>query len=163
MAAPALWFAVISLHIIAATAWIGGMLFLSLILAPLVRSRTATGESVALFRAAARRFRLVVWVAMATLLTTGPLLLLQRNVGWTDPSAWPQIVAVKLALVAVLLVLTLSHDLLLGPKVSQLGAIPDDARTAWEKMVIRTARWLPRLSLFLALAVVVAAVIVART
>jgi copper resistance protein D len=151
------------LHILAAISWIGGMIFLSLVLAPLVRSRHSTSEVVALFRSAARRFRLIVWVAITVLVTTGPLLLLQRNAMSTNPSAWPQILVVKLELVALLLVLTLSHDLLLGPKVSQLGVIPDVALTTWEKMLIRTARWLPRLSLLLALAVVAAAVVLART
>lgn len=79
------------------------------------------------------------------------------------PSAWPLVLMVKLGLVALLLVLTFSHDLLLGPRVSRLSEVPIPARKPEEQLLIRGARWLPRLSLLLALAVVAAAVILART
>lgn len=151
------------LHLLAAISWIGGMVFLSVVLAPLVRGRKAAPEFTALFRSAALRFRIVVWSAMAVLLTTGPLLLWQRGIPSTTPSLWPQVLMVKLGLVALLLVLTLSHDLLLGPMVSRLSAIPEVARTTGQQRLIQLARWLPRLSLLLALAVVVAAVDLARS
>jgi uncharacterized membrane protein len=157
------WFAVTALHILAAIAWIGGMMFLSLVLAPLVRSRKAAPEFMALFRSAALRFRLVVWTAMAVLLTTGPMLLAQRGIDMTNPATWPGIVTLKLALVSLLLFLTLLHDLLLGPRVSRVSAIPESQRTSGEQMVFKTARWLPRVSLLLALAVVIAAAVLARS
>ena len=62
------------IHLLAAIGCIGGMLFLSLVLAPLVRSRKAAPDFMALFRLAARRFRLFVWSAIVLLLSTGPLL-----------------------------------------------------------------------------------------
>lgn len=158
-----LWILAISLHILAAVAWIGGMVFLSFVLAPLVRSRNSTSEIVALFRSAALRFRLVVWGAMAVLLTTGPVLLSQRQIAITNPAAWPDILVVKLGLVAGLLLSTFLHDLFLGPKISQISAIPESRRTAWELTLVKTARWLPRLSLLIAVAVIVAAVMLART
>lgn len=151
------------LHLLAAISWIGGMVFLSVVLAPLVRGRKAAPEFTALFRSAALRFRIVVWTAMAVLLTTGSLLLRQRGIASTIPSLWPQILVVKLGLVALLLVLTFSHDLLLGPMVSRLSAVPEVARTSRQRRLIQLARWLPRLSLLLALAVVVAAVDLARS
>ena len=95
--------------------------------------------------------------AIGVLLITGPLLLSQRGIALTQPSSWPHIVRLKLALVGVLLVLTVLHDLVLGPRVSHAVAIPEASRTAWEHVVVRTARWLPRVSLLLALAVVIAA------
>ena len=51
------WFVAISLHILAAITWIGGMTFLSFVLAPLLRKGSATPDLMTLFRAAARRFR----------------------------------------------------------------------------------------------------------
>jgi len=59
--------------------------------------------------------------------------------------------------------LTFSHDVVLGPKVSQVSAIPVASRTAWEQTVVQTARWLPRLSLLVSLAVVVAAAVLAHS
>ncbi|MBS0165177.1 DUF4149 domain-containing protein [Nitrospira sp. CMX1] len=151
------------LHILAAVSWVGGMIFLSLVLAPLVRSRKAVPEFMALFRSAALRFRPIVWVAMVILLLTGPILLSLRGVAVVSPSAWPGIVMAKLALVALLLFLTLLHDLVLGPRVSRVSAIPESQRTAGEQVVFKTARWLPRLSLLIAMAVVIVAAMLARS
>ncbi len=153
----------VALHILAAVTWVGGMIFLSLVLAPLVRGRKAAPEFMALFRSAALRFRLLVWVAIAILLTTGPMLLAHRGISITQPSSWPALVTVKLMLVGLLLVLTLLHDLVLGPRVSRASAIPESQRTTGEQVVFKTARWLPRLSLFVALAVLWAATSLARS
>ena len=151
------------LHILAAVSWVGGMIFLSLVLAPLVRSRKAVPEFMALFRSAALRFRPIVWVAIAILVMTGPMLLSLRGVAVASPTSWPGIVIVKLTLVALLLLLTLLHDLVLGPQVSRVSAIPESQRTAGEQVVFKTARWLPRLSLLIALAVVMTAAMLARS
>jgi copper resistance protein D len=158
-----MYIVLVSLHTLAAITWVGGMMFLSLVLAPLVRSRKAAPEFMALFRSAALRFRIVAWAAIGVLLITGPMLLSQRGIALTLPSSWPHIVRLKLALVGVLLVLTVLHDLVLGPRISHAVAIPEASRTAWEHLVVRTARWLPRVSLLLALAVVGAAAVLARS
>lgn len=151
------------LHIFAAVSWVGGMIFLSLVLAPLVRGRKAAPEFMALFRSAALRFRPVVWVAMATLVMTGPMLLSHRGLNVMAPASWPGIVTVKLTLVALLLFLTLLHDLVFGPQVSRVSAIAKSQRTTGEQVIFKSARWLPRLSLLIALAVVVAAAMLARS
>jgi uncharacterized membrane protein len=151
------------LHVLAAVSWVGGMIFLSLVLAPLVRGRKAAPEFMALFRSAALRFRPIVWVAMAILLTTGPMLLLRRGIDVLTPASWPWIVALKLTLVGLLLFLTLLHDLVLGPQVSRVSAIPESQRTTGEQVVFKTARWLPRLSLLVALAVLWVATSLARS
>jgi uncharacterized membrane protein len=153
----------IVLHILAAVTWIGGMIFLSLVLAPLVRGRKAAPEFMALFRSAALRFRPIVWVALAVLLATGPMLLSLRGVQVSSPTSWTGIVTVKLMLVALLLFLTLLHDLVFGPQVSRVSAIPNSQRTAGERVVFKTARWLPRLSLLIGLAVMIAATMLARS
>lgn len=139
------------------------MLFLSLVLAPLVRSRVAVPEFAALFRIAARRFRLVVWTALAMLVTTGPLLLHQRGLSVLDMQGWPVILWTKLGLVALLVALTVAHDLVLGPRVGEIAAIPEGARSSGEQVLVSTASWLPRLALLLALGVIAAAVILARS
>ncbi|MGZ8381072.1 MAG: hypothetical protein ACXW4C_05620 [Nitrospira sp.] len=151
------------LHLLAAVTWVGGMVFLSLVLAPLVRSRKAVPEFMALFRSAALRFRPVVWIVMAILLITGPMLLSHRGLSVMAPASWPGIVTVKLTLVVLLLFLTLLHDLVFGPQVSRVSAIAESQRTTGEQVIFKSARWLPRLSLLIALAVVVAAAMLARS
>lgn len=151
------------LHLLAAISWIGGMVFLSLVLAPLLRNYKAAPEFMALFRSAARRFRFVVWGAIAVLLSTGPILLQWRGISSFDWSQWPQVLQVKIGLVGALLVLTFSHDLLLGPRIRKIGAVPEGARTLWEQVLVRTSSWLPRVALMFALAVVLAAALLARS
>lgn len=151
------------LHILAAVTWVGGMIFLSLVLAPLVRRRKAVPEFMALFRSAALRFRPIVWMAMAILVITGPMLLSHRGISVMHPSSWAGIVTVKLTLVGVLLCLTLLHDLVFGPQVSRVSAVPDSQRSGTEQLVFKTARWLPRFSLLIGLAVVIVAAILARS
>jgi copper resistance protein D len=151
------------LHVLAAVSWVGGMIFLSLVLAPLVRARKAAPEFMALFRSAALRFRPVVWIAIALLLITGPMLLSHRGISIMHPSSWAWIVTVKLTLVGLLLFLTSLHDLILGPQVSRVSAIPDSQRSTMEQLVFKTARWLPRFSLLIGLAVVIVAAILARS
>ncbi len=150
----------VTLHVAAALSWIGGMVFLSIVLAPLIRSGTFPG-STALLRAAALRFRPVVWTAIAVLLTTGPLLILQRGFG--SPGEWPAVLLIKLALVALLLCTTVLHDVFIGPRVSRISALPLQERSAADHQWLRVSRWLPRLSLLIATAVVVAAVYLARS
>ncbi len=150
------------IHLLAAIGWIGGMLFLSLVLAPLARSRKAAPEFMALFRLAARRFRLFVWSAIVLLLSTGPLLVVQR--GWSlGPNDWPVALKVKIALVAVLLGLTLSHDLVFGPQMRRLGVIPADERSSREQALVRSSAWLPRLALLVALSVIAVALVLGRS
>ncbi len=154
---------VVWIHLLAAVSWIGGMIFLSLVLAPLVRSRKAAPEFMALFRSAARRFRFVVWAAVALLLSTGPILLHERGFSIVDPSQWPQVLRIKIGLVILLLALTFAHDLLLGARISQISANPENAKTVWEQTLVRTASWLPRVALLLALGVLFAAVVLVRS
>ncbi|TKB91885.1 MAG: hypothetical protein E8D41_10495 [Nitrospira sp.] len=151
------------LHVLAAVAWIGGMIFLSLVLAPLVRSRKALPEFMALFRSAARRFRFVVWGAIAVLLSTGPVLLQQRGLSLLNPVEWPQVLWMKLGLVGALLLLTATHDLLLGPRVRKISALPEGARSSWEQTIVRTSSWVPRIALLLALFVLGVAAMLARS
>lgn len=151
------------LHLLAAVTWIGGMIFLSLVLAPLVRGRKAAPEFMALFRSAARRFRVVVWSAMVLLLSTGPALIHQRGLSFFNPSEWPLVLRVKLGLVGALFLLTLVHDLLLGPQMSKITALTEKDRSSKERALVRTSSWVPRIALLISLGVLAAAVLLTRS
>jgi uncharacterized membrane protein len=157
------WLILISLHLVAAVTWIGGMLFLSLVLAPLLRHAGDQSGLRALFTAAARRFRPVVRLAIVMLLVTGPLLLDARGLSVTEPSSWPAVLWVKLAFVGLLLLFTLLHDLLLGPRVLRMGSQPDATKTAQDLFLLTASRLVPRLALLTALGVLVAAAVLARS
>jgi putative copper resistance protein D len=156
-------FALVWVHLIAAVGWIGGTMFLSLVLAPSYRALATKPDAGALFRTAARRFRLVVWGAVAVLLLTGPMLALSRGWPLFEPARWPSLLGIKLSLVAVLLLMTLAHDLVLGPRVRAILALPPDKRASPDRAILAAAAWLPRVALVLALAVLYAAVMLVRS
>jgi len=150
------------LHLLAAISWIGGMLFLSVVLVPVLKREPFASQRAVLIRAAAWRFRPVVWGAIAVLLITGPLLLHQRGIPIMDPSRWPMVLATKLSLVTILLFLTLAHDFILGPRVGQIMQLSVESRTGFDHVLVRWSPWVARFSLILALAVLFAAVVLVR-
>ena len=151
------------LHLVAAISWVGGMIFLSLVLVPVLKREPFASQKALLFRTIGRRFRAVVWGAIAVLLFTGPLLLHQRGLPIADPLGWPMVLGVKLGLVAILLILTLTHDLIIGPHVVKILQLPTESRTRFDHSLVLWSPWIARCSLFLALAVLFAAVMLART
>ncbi len=150
------------LHLLAAVAWIGGMVFLSLVLVPILKREPFAAQRGGLIRAAALRFRFVVWSAIAVLLTTGPLLVMNRGWSLGEPGGWPVVLAVKLTLIAVLLALTVAHDFFIGPRVGRILQTPEASRAGRDRLLVGSSSWLPRLSLLLALAVLLSAVSLAR-
>jgi uncharacterized membrane protein len=151
------------LHVVAAISWIGGTIFLSVVLVPVLKSAPFASQRVLLFRAIARRFRVVVWGGIAVLLFTGPLLLHQRGIPITDPTVWPVVLAAKIELVTILLLLTLTHDLIIGPRVWRIAQIPTESRSRSDQTLVVWSPWIARFSLLLALAVLFAAVMLVRS
>jgi putative copper resistance protein D len=151
------------LHMLAAVSWIGGTIFLSVVLMPVLKRELFVSQRAMLFRTIARRFRVVIWGAIAILLLTGPPLLHQRGIPIMNPSGWPMILGVKLGLVAILLLLTLTHDLIIGPRVGRILQIPTESRSGFDHTLVAWSPWIARSTLLLTLAVLLAAVVLART
>lgn len=127
-------------HVLAAITWIGGSLFVALVLVPVARRLEDPRLRARLVQETGRRFRAVAWVALALLVLTG--------VGhlWLHPGflASPRL-RVKLALVALALVLSALHDFVLGPRAGAPGADP--------ALRVRATR-VARLNVLVALAIV---------
>jgi copper resistance protein D len=151
------------LHVLAAVSWIGGTIFLSVVLVPVLRRESFASQRGILIRTTALRFRVVVWGAIATLLLTGPLLLHQRGIPISDPTGWPMVLGIKLGLVAILLLFTVTHDLIIGPRVGRILQIPTESRTRLDHTLVIWSPWIARSSLLLTLAVLFAAVMLVRT
>ena len=151
------------LHVLAAVSWIGGTIFLSVVLVPVLRREPFASQRAMLIRTTALRFRAVVWGSIATLLITGPMLLHQRGIPIADPAGWPMVLSVKLGLVAILLLFTVTHDLIIGPRVGRILQIPTERRTSSDHALVAWSPWIARSSLVLTLAVLLAAVILVRT
>jgi uncharacterized membrane protein len=150
-------------HILAAVSWIGGMIFLSLVVVPVIRRPPLVQQRALLFPIVARRFRLVAWGAMLLLLVTGPMLAAERGISFFNPTTWPSVFAIKLTLVGLLLALTAAHDLVLGPRVAEIMKRSEQERSASDRLFLRWSPWVARSSLLLALAVLFSAVSLVRS
>lgn len=155
------------LHIVAATLWLGGMLFLVLVLVPALKGLPDRQLAVLLIRETGRKFRTVGWVTLGVLVTTGTTNLLARGIGWTmltSEAFWKtpfaHVLAYKFVLVLVILVISATHDFMIGPQASEaLRRNPTDPAALRLKAL---ATWFGRLNLLLALIVVACGVMLVR-
>ena len=163
------------LHILSAIIWIGGMLFVALVMVPVTRD-LPPGERAALFSTVGRRFRTVGWACIGTLLVTGVVNLAYRGVTWDNVltaalwnSPFGVTLALKLGVVAIMLGLSVYHDFVIGPRSVRLATRPTssgaaasmDRRLAAEQ-ARRIASTLGRLEAILALVVLALAIMLVR-
>lgn len=155
------------LHILSVATWLGGMLFLVLVIVPVTRRPEYRGISGALLHWLGVRFRTVGWVCLGLLVLTGVVNLTYRGIGWATlvdarfwNGAWGQTLGIKLLLVSIILLASAYHDFYVGPEATVLWQRdPSGARTQrlrWQ------ARWIGRVNLLLALIVVALGVMLVR-
>jgi uncharacterized membrane protein len=118
---------VLWLHVLAAITWIGGMLFIALVLVPITRRLEDQTLRARLVREAGLRFRTVGWIALGVLVVTGLLNLWMHPGLLSSPRFhW------KLGLVVLTLILSAFHDFVLGPRAGAPGADPSArVRASW--------------------------------
>ncbi len=160
---------VVFVHILAAIVWIGGMLFLALVLVPTLRGESPQVRA-AMMSAVGRRFRTVGWLMILILLGTGVWNLHNRHFGWSTifsrdlfRGPFGHVLAAKLAVIGVILALSAYHDFVLGPASTRAGQAAGqggDRRRA--ERLRRTASWIGRANALLALVVIWLAVALVR-
>lgn len=151
------------IHLTAATFWVGGMLFLSLVAVPLLKKDPDPSSAQRGFINLARRFRTLVWIALSLLVITGSILLPNHVDFSASFGNWPSVVLVKLSLVFLLIIVSLTHDQLMGPKVRALKHKPISELNVMEKLLTRLSPVISRLTLLLGLAILLAAVFIVRS
>jgi putative copper export protein len=119
----------VTLHVLAAIFWLGGMFFLGIVGAPALRGLD-TDLRRRLFKEMGMRFRRAGWVAIAILLVTGVANLHFRGLltpalqggrdFWLTPIG--KILAWKLGLVLTMITIGTVHDFWLGPLSGELDA-----------------------------------------
>jgi putative copper resistance protein D len=157
------WYEVsVTLHILAACVWVGGMIFLAIVVLPILRQQEYRSVAMPLIRGAGVRFRWVGWMAVGTLVLTGIANLRFRGYGWAqlrDGGIWQgwfgHTLAAKLILVAAIVVISAVHDML-GP-----GAV-EQLDPAAAQRFRRHAAWMGRVVLLFSIAVVALGVILVR-
>lgn len=155
------------LHILAAAVWLGGMVFLALVLVPVVRRPEYREHASRLVHLTGLRFRVVGWVCLGVLAVTGFVNLSYRGIGWaalSNAGFWASpfgtLLGWKLLIVAVVLALSAYHDFRIGPRATVAGQA--DPRSTAALRLRRRASWMGRLNLLLALAAVALGVLLVR-
>ncbi len=144
-----LWHINVTIHVLAALLWLGGMLFLAAVGAPVLRRLEPPELRARLFRELGEAFRTVGWVAIVVLLVTGVFNLHFR--GWLradvlmESTFWRGVtgraLAWKIACVTVMVVIAGLHDFVLGPRASRAPAGSAEALR-----LRRKAAWLARIN-----------------
>ncbi len=127
-------------HLLAVVTWVGGMLFIALVLVPVTRRLDDAALRTRLVQDTGRRFRTVGWIALGLIVATGLGNLVLRP----ELLGAPRFHA-KLGLVVLALALGAGHDFVLGPRAGRPGAAPS-ARVR--------ASWIARVNVLVALALV---------
>lgn len=162
----ALYLASVWLHVLAATAWIGGILFIAFVVVPWLRTRDRA-QAAAFFSETGPRFRTLGWTCFAIVLVTGTYNLWVRGVRLShlvDP-AWHATgfgaaVMAKLAVFGVVLAVSAWHDFFLGPRAA--AAVAADPTSPEAERMRKMASWIGRVNGLLALLLVALAVVIVR-
>ncbi len=157
---------VVTLHALAAIFWLGGMFFLGVVGAPVLRSIEPPALRQRLFHDLGSRFRTSGWIAIGVLVVTGVLILQLRGLlHWNGvlgaPAFWAttfgRALAVKLVAVTTMIVVSAVHDFSLGPAAGRM-----EPGTPQAIAMRRKAALLARVNALVGLVVVIAAVRLAR-
>ena len=163
---PLLYYANVTVHVLAAILWLGGMFFLGVVGAPVLRTIEPPSLRQQLFQELGTRFRLIGWWAIAVLIITGIVNVQQR--GWLrwdgglgSASFWRtaagHALAAKLVTVVVMLSISAFHDFIHGPRAG--GAAPGSPESIAYR---RRAAIFGRLNAILGVVLIIAAVRLAR-
>lgn len=155
-----------TVHILAVSVWVGGMIFVAMVLAPKLR-RLPAYQRGTLFSELGRRFSRIGWIAIVLLVVSG---LLQAYARTGDlmrifSGTFGTLLALKVALVALLLAEGAVHDFLLGPRQTEWeqrmanGERPEPSYYSLRRKTL----WLARTQLLGALIVVILGVVLTRT
>jgi len=155
----------VTVHLLAALFWLGGMFFLAVVGAPVLRRVEPAELRAELFRRIGETYRFAGWIAIAVLVVTGALNLYFRGVldlavlgsGAFWATRYGHALAWKLGAVASMIVVSALHDFVLGPRASRVRAGTPEA--------LRLRRWaalLARANAIIGIILVMAAVRLAR-
>lgn len=154
-----LYFISLFFHIVSATIWLGGMLFLGFVLVPVMRRAEFRHLSSKLLELSGNRFRVWSWGCLTTFVLTGIFNLSFRfgsPAALFDASMWRSgfghILQIKLTLFAMILLLSAVHDFLLGPKATRL--LQAEPNSAAAEKLRKQASWFGRINVLLGLVIV---------
>lgn len=142
------------LHIVGAAFWIGGMLFLPLVLLPGIKNNP---DRKSLLMATGLKFRFYGYIVLAIMFITGLLNIYLRGISFSlnffIMTRYGQLVELKIILFVLMLTISLMHDVIVGRKAI------DQMENQRIKLI---ARWTGRLLLLIALIMAYIGVMISR-
>ena len=103
------------IHLAAAIALIGGLIFSQFVLAPAARDTASDSKAREIVRLAGRRFRTIAWVSLITLILTGAYQMLNESGAARIETTWGVVLMLKLFLFVIAFGLLLIHDFIIDP------------------------------------------------
>lgn len=154
------------IHVIIASFWIGGMLFMVAVLVPATRRKLFAQKGL-LFTELGTRFSRISWVLFPLLVLTGVTALLGKGYRidhLVDPGFWTSgygmLLAHKIGLFAIVLILSGIHDFWLGKKAAEMmDSRPDHPLTNRYRA---SSKWVGRINLVLGLIILFLAISLVR-
>ena len=139
-------------HLMAVITWIGGMVFIPLVLKPAMDRSGFTLQSDQFLKRIDDRFRAIRWMSIVLILVTGFLNLLYEGGTERLESSWGAVLMVKILFAAIAMGLTGINDFVLNPS----------SVTASTEHPGRSSKWLSDVILALTLFVLFMAVYLSR-
>ena len=115
------------LHLAAAMALIGGLMFSLFVLAPVARNTSSDSRSREVVRLSGRRFRTISWVSLIILILTGAYQMLNESGADRIETTWGVVLMLKLFLFAIAFGLLLIHDFIIDPYAPSSQDAPPSA------------------------------------
>ncbi len=144
-------------HVICAAFWIGGMLFISLVLVPGIKQQPTR---VLLLHKTGIKFRFYGWLSVIILIVTGVLNIhfmgLPFTIAFFTSTGYGKLLSIKLVLFVVMLLVGGIHDFYFGMK-----SIDEMQQTSGDRLKM-LARWIGMLNLLLALIIAFLGVAISR-
>jgi len=153
-----IWYLVsVYVHIVFAAFWIGGMLFLPLVILPGIKGHP---DRIAILYNTGIKFRFFGWVSLIALFTTGLLNMYFRGLPFTFEffmqSDYGTLLRYKLLIFTAILLVSGTHDFFFGRKAL------DQLQNEGTGNLKLFARWSGRVNLLLALAMAFLGVVLSR-
>ncbi|MFN4181904.1 MAG: hypothetical protein ACK4G3_01660 [bacterium] len=136
-----------TLHLIFVSVWVGGNIFIGLLLIPFLKRKLELSERLIWVAEIGERFVRFVWFSLLGLLLTGSGMIILR--GFQLP--W-RIFAEKMFLLIVLIFLTYQHSYLLGSRMKTLASFSSSERE-YKKLSVLSL-WTSLLSTLLQIAII---------
>ena len=114
------------IHVLCAIVWLGGMFFIALVVIPALKNFEPLEKRTEVITATATRFRKIGWIAIIIIFITGLINVINR--GYTHETIFSytflsthfgKVLAIKLSLFLVMILLSVSHDFILGPRYTK--------------------------------------------